>query len=102
MHKAKHGVDREEHEHDRAEEGRDSGRPAALRAEQQDENDDRRGQDVRREADVDLFQPFKSGKNGNRGRDHRIAREQGGSGDAEQKDQRRALPERALRQSHEG
>ena len=98
MHDAEHGVDGEEHHHDRAEEGRDPGRPAALGAEQNDKNDDRRRQDVRREVGVDLFQPFERRQNRNRRRDHRVAREQRRPDDPEEEDQRRLLSERALRE----
>ena len=101
MHKPEHGVDGEEDEHDRTEECGDPGGPAALRAEKSDKDDDRRRQDVRREVDVDLFQPFERRQNGNRRRDHRVAREQRGSGDAEAEDQRRRLSERALRERFE-
>ena len=101
MHESEHGVDGEEDHHDRAEEGRDPGRPPALGAEQKDEDDDRRRQDVRREVDVDLFQSFERGQNGNRRRDHRVAREQRRSGDPEEEGQRRPLSERALRERFE-
>ncbi len=102
MHQSKHGVDGEEHHHDRAEEGCNSGRASALGREQQNEDDDRRRQDVSSKAGVDLFQSFERGEHGNRRRDHRVAREEGRAGDAEQKRNRRLLPEGALRQRFEG
>ena len=102
MHNSEHGVDGEERHHDRAEEGRDPGRAPALRGEQENEDDDRRRQNIWREIGVDLLQSFKSGQDGNRRRDHRVARKQRGPGDAEQKGDRRPLPKRALRQRLEG
>ena len=102
MHQSKHGVDREERHHDRAEEGCNSGRASALGREQQNEDDDRRGQDVSSKAGVDLFQSFERGEDRNCRRDDGVAREQGGPSDAEQKRDRRLLPKGALRQRHEG
>ena len=102
MHNSEHGVDSEKHHHDRAEEGRDFGRPPALGGEQHNENDDGRRQDVGREIGVDLLQAFERGEHRNRRRDDGVAREQGGAGDAEQKRDRRLLPKGALSQRHEG
>ena len=76
MDKPKRGVDGEEHEHDRAEEGGDTGGSAALRGKEQHEDDDRRGQDVGREFGVDLLQPFERRQDRNRRRDHGVAREE--------------------------
>ena len=102
MHKSEHGVDGEKRHHDRAEEGCNSGCASALGGEQQNEDDDGRRQDVSSKAGVDLFQSFERGEHGNRRRDHRVAREQGRAGDAEQKRNRRLLPKGALRQRFEG
>ncbi len=102
MHDSEHGVDGEEHHHDRAEESRNASRSTALRGEQENEDDDGRRQHVCGEIGVELLQAFKSGKDGNRWRDHRVAGKQGGSGDTEQKGDRRPLPERALRQRLQG
>ena len=59
------------------------------------------GRTYAREIGVELLQSFKSGQDGNRRRDHRVARKQRGSGDAKQKRHRRPLPKRALRERHE-
>ena len=69
MHNSEHGVDGEKRDHDRAEEGCNSGRPSALGGEQHNEDDDGRGQDVGREIGVDLLQALERGENRNRRRD---------------------------------
>ena len=96
MDQAERGVDGEEDHHNWAEEGGDLRCPAALRAEQDDENDDRRRQDIPREAGVDLFQSFERRQNRNCRRDHGVAREQRRPDDSKEKDQRRLLSQRAL------
>ncbi len=93
---AQRRVGREEHHHDRTEEGGDARCAAALRGEEKDENDHRRWQNVGREIGVDLLQPLERGKDRYRRRDHGVAGKEGRSRRAEQEGDRRALAERPL------
>ena len=102
MDKTEHGVDREEQDHNRPEEGGDPGGSPALRGEEQHEDDDRRRQHIARQVGVDLFQSFERGKDRNRRGDDGVARKEGRTGDAEQKHDRPASPDRALGERHQG
>jgi len=57
LHEAEHGIDAEEHQHDRPEERRYACRATALREEQRDQDDERRRQYERVRPSLTCFMP---------------------------------------------
>jgi hypothetical protein len=86
----------------RSEQGRDLGGAVRLHGEQRDQDDRRQRHDVGLECGCCDLQAFDRRQHRQRGRDHGVAVEQRAADRAEQHQQRRAAPERALRQRHEG
>ncbi len=106
LNRAEHGNDHEIEKHDGAEQPADGLRAALLDGEQPDEDDDRGGDDERRQARVHGLQALDRRKHRNRRSDHRVAEKERRGGDSEQ-DQaagpfasaERALDEREQREA---